>query len=209
MVVRVIWYLQSLFIQLLVFGVCLYSHIPIVVSCSPSVPFMFGNMTSQVERLTGNSQRSLYHPMFTYLSDEDVDRAVVSIAFKTFIHIMPHTIEQKLPEELLNNIVSFTSRDTFSSLSRTTKTFNRLATPHFYSDVFFRSDDHLLELTYLMLTSPIHARLVKTFTMPNTWASSGEHTIGWSRSRHEGIESVLRTKCAEWTSSDAEAVRIF
>jgi hypothetical protein len=120
---------------------------------------------------------------------------------------MSHSIEQKLPEELLDHIVTSTTHDTLRSLCLTSKIFNRLATPRLYSSIVVKETLHLPALAYLAFTSPAHATLIKSLIVPNTWSEREERNKDWSWPTPEdpNHEEVLKARCAEYASSDEEA----
>tara|TARA_R110002003_G_scaffold48_21_gene4142 strand:- start:1371 stop:2858 length:1488 start_codon:yes stop_codon:yes gene_type:complete len=120
---------------------------------------------------------------------------------------MSLSIDRKLPEELLDHVISLTSRETLLKLCLTSKTLNRLATPYLYATISLRETDHLPALAYLIFTSPTHAALIKSFNVSETWAKIEEQFTEWSWPRPEdpALQSVLREKCAEYTSNEDEA----
>jgi hypothetical protein len=120
---------------------------------------------------------------------------------------MSLSIDRKLPEELLDHVISLTSRETLLKLCLTSKTLNRLATLYLYATISLRETDHLPALAYLIFTSPTHAALIKSFIVSETWAKIEEQFTEWSWPRPEdpALQSVLRGKCAEYTSNEDEA----
>ncbi|KAF9696601.1 hypothetical protein EKO04_005488 [Ascochyta lentis] len=86
---------------------------------------------------------------------------------------------------------------------------NRLATPYFYSSIFLKETDHLPALTYLILTSPTHASLVKSVIVPDTWAKLEEQFTEWSWPKIQNRESVLKEKCAAYATCDEQAREMY
>ena len=124
---------------------------------------------------------------------------------------MSLSIEEKLPTELLEHIVSLSTRESLLSVCRTSRTLNRLATPWLYSEIYLRETDNLAALAYLVFTSPAHASLVKSFIVPRTWADVEERYSNgsWPRSDDPGVHEILRQKCAEYTSTVEEAEDVY
>ncbi|KAH6881318.1 hypothetical protein BKA58DRAFT_732 [Alternaria rosae] len=124
---------------------------------------------------------------------------------------MSLSIEEKLPTELLEQIVSLVPRNSLLSLCLTSKTLSQLATPCLYSEIYLRETDNLAALAYLVFTSPAHASLVKSFIVPRTWADVEERYSNglWPGSDDPGVHDVLRKKCSEYTSSVEEAEDVY
>ncbi|KAI4938599.1 hypothetical protein J4E85_001040 [Alternaria conjuncta] len=124
---------------------------------------------------------------------------------------MSLSLEEKLPTELLEHIVSLSTRESLLSLCRTSRTLNRLATPWLYSKICLRETDNLAALAYLVFTSPAHASLVKYLIVTSTWADFEERYSNgsWPRSDDPGTHDILRKKCAEYTSSVEEAFVVY
>lgn len=120
---------------------------------------------------------------------------------------MSLSIEQILPEELLDRVISFSTRESLRSLCLASKTSNRLATPHLYSKIYLKVTDDLAALTYLVLTSPVHAAMVKSFVVPHTWANENEQSNEWSWPKPQDSEwqNVLNGICADCTFPEEEA----
>ncbi|KAF2825816.1 hypothetical protein CC86DRAFT_351829 [Ophiobolus disseminans] len=119
---------------------------------------------------------------------------------------MSQSLERKLPEELLDRIVSFTTRKSLLNLCLASKTLNRLATPYLYSNICLRETDHLSALAALLITSPIHAVLVKSLTIPENWAEGQEEPAEKSWSTQDlAVHSVLKAKYAEYAPDDSTA----
>jgi hypothetical protein len=123
----------------------------------------------------------------------------------------PFAVEQNLSEELLDHIISFTARDSLPALCLTSKTLNRLATPHLYANLFLKETDDLPALAYLIFTSPAHAALIESLNVPDTWAEPEEKFTEWSwpRAQYPALEGVLREKCTEYTSNGQEANELY
>jgi hypothetical protein len=138
---------------------------------------------------------------------------------------MPLSLEHDLSEELLENIISFSSQDSLTKLCRTSKKFSRIATPHLYSSVFL--DDgypdtgvkHLLPFAYLIFSSPSHASFVQSFAIRDTWGEDApvekeEEDVDpndkydkrpWPKYAKSELESVLKKTCAEYAVHQKEA----
>ncbi|RYO32291.1 hypothetical protein AA0113_g11755 [Alternaria arborescens] len=124
---------------------------------------------------------------------------------------MSSSVEQKLPTELLEQVLSFAPRDSLPSLCLTSRDFNRIATPFLYSGIDLKETHHLPALAYLMFTSPAHAALVESFIVPDTWARTGEKSRDWSWPglKDTEVQSVLKAKSAAFTSSEEEANELY
>jgi hypothetical protein len=124
---------------------------------------------------------------------------------------MSLSIEEKLPTELLEHIISLAPRTSLLNLCLTSKTLNRLAKPFLYSEIYLKETVHLPALAYLIITSPAHAALVKSIIVPRTWAATEEKFCIWSwpRSEDPDLYGVLKAKCAECTGSDEDADELY
>jgi hypothetical protein len=132
---------------------------------------------------------------------------------------MATSIERKLSEELLVNIVSLTARDLLPKICLVSKTFNRLATPYLYSTITLDDSSNnsdsltLVRLAYTIFASPDYAPLVKSIVI-HGWhpveEEDGPGTITkWSTCGVEEAEEVLRRKCVAIAISDQEADNLY
>lgn len=123
------------------------------------------------------------------------------------------SIERVLPEELLDRVISFSTRESLRSLCLASKTINRLATPYLYSNIYLKVTDDLAALTHLVLTSPSHATLVKSLIVPHTWASVDSYTQPnkwtWPNLQDPAWQEYLKGKCAEYTPKKRVAVAMY
>ena len=124
---------------------------------------------------------------------------------------MSSSVEQKLPTELLEQVLSFAPRDSLPSLCLTSRDFNRIATPFLYSGIDLKETHHLPALAYLMFTSPAHAALVESFIVPDSWARTEGKSRDWSWPglKDTEVQSVLKAKSAAFTSSEEEANELY
>lgn len=99
---------------------------------------------------------------------------------------MAHSIECRLPEELLEQIVFLVVRECLPKLCQVSRLFDRLTTPYLYSEVVLKnlvsrgvrgSDARqlphkriIIPRAHLFLTSPFHASLVHRIVVPEGWA---------------------------------------
>jgi hypothetical protein len=132
------------------------------------------------------------------------------------------SIERKLPEELLANIISSTSPDTLPDLCRTSKTLNRLTTPYLYSDVTLGEEDFadslaLTPFACTIFTAPGIAPLVNSVVV-NEWYGWREEEIQadatseeaeWPKFGNEEAEKVLKRICAKQTISEAGTEELY
>jgi hypothetical protein len=124
---------------------------------------------------------------------------------------MSHTIERKLPEELLDHIVSLCACSALHSLCLTSKTFHRLALPRLYSTIHLKDASNLHALAFLIFQSPAHAALVKSLVVPdnshkwNEQAANAYLAWAWAGPNNTGLRSAFRARCLEVTCSEDEA----
>jgi hypothetical protein len=132
---------------------------------------------------------------------------------------MALSIERTLPEELLGCIISLARPECLLNICRTSKTFNRLATPLLYSTLLLPDRDdvenQLLSLAYTIFSSPDHTPLVKTVIVPE-WEPLDDEDVTtelkneWPESiPRDTLENVLRAKCTEHTTNDEEAEHMY
>src|SRR5436190_13612967 len=82
-----------------------------------------------------------------------------------------------LSEELKDRIIRFLDQGSLFSVSLTSRTYNRLATPHLFAEVHFRyasmdcGTKWLLPFTFYMFQNPYLASLVKSFSIRDTWGT--------------------------------------
>ena len=107
---------------------------------------------------------------------------------------MSSSVEQKLPTELLEQVLSFAPRDSLPSLCLTSRDFNRIATPFLYSGIDLKETHHLPALAYLMFTSPAHAALVESFIVPDSWARTDGKDLRVLG--HRGAERLEGQECS-------------
>jgi hypothetical protein len=142
---------------------------------------------------------------------------------------MPFSLEHDLSEELLDNIISFSSRTSLTKLCRTSKKLNRIATPHLYSSGFLNGGTfdmgvkHLLPFTYLMFSSPSHASFVQSFAIRGAWGenapvekeeedvdpSNRYEKLPWPKYAGSELEGVLKKKCTEYAVHEKEANELY
>ncbi|OAL02665.1 hypothetical protein IQ06DRAFT_118992 [Phaeosphaeriaceae sp. SRC1lsM3a] len=108
------------------------------------------------------------------------------------------SFDQRLPTELLDLIVSLSNRKTLLALCQTSKTFQRLTTPHLYSRIHVGQNVDLMSLGNLLLKSPTHAALVKKLSVSHSW--------GRVDSR---LHDVLGAECTEIGLSGYQTDRVF
>jgi hypothetical protein len=128
---------------------------------------------------------------------------------------MSISIERKLPEELLANVVSMATPACLWSLCCTSKTFNRIATPFLYANISLCKDGSLalVPFAHTIISSPEYAKLVTTVTIFEYWGAPDEdgdpkNIIPWPRPGPE-LEKTLRGKCAEFAANKKEADQIY
>lgn len=121
-------------------------------------------------------------------------------------------MEEKLPEELLDRIVSLAPRDSLIHLCLTSRTLNRITTPYLYGDIILKSTYNIPALAYLIFTSSAHAALVQSLIVPNSWESGDEEDdIGWSwlKSDDPKLHLALQNKCSEYWLTEEEWSEIY
>jgi hypothetical protein len=124
-----------------------------------------------------------------------------------------------LPEELLSAIVSLAGPGCLRNLCLTSKTFNRIATPHLYANVSLGQSMNspssnqtesptLVRFAYTIFSSPKYASLVKTVVVSDSWGVPGEYRdvqpTPWPASGPE-LSEVLQKKCAEYATTEESA----
>jgi hypothetical protein len=141
---------------------------------------------------------------------------------------MPFSGDRDLPEEIFAEIVSLCSQDTLAALSRASKRSNRIATAYLYSDMVVLPSHKseagsvmLLPFAYLVFTSPTHASLVRSITVPQALgqcesaaplmppANESEINEWPPESGTSKLERVLRKKCAEYAVDETEADQMY
>ena len=139
---------------------------------------------------------------------------VYALTFQNIaLAVMSHTIDRKLPEEILDHVVSLCDRNALPKLCLTSKTFHRLAFPRLYSTIHVRNTAILRALALLVFRSPEHAALVKHLVVPDISHDRDEreadesHECLWPD--NPGLKLTLQTRCLEVTSSDDEADELY
>jgi hypothetical protein len=142
---------------------------------------------------------------------------------------MPLSLEHDLSEELLDNIMSMSCRDSLTRICRTSKKLNRIGTPHLYRTVFFNNGTldqgvkHLLPFTFLIFSSPSHASFVQSFAIRSSWGEIApvqktEEEVDpndkydkrpWPKYNKPELEVLLRKKSAEYAVDEQEADDIY
>jgi hypothetical protein len=94
----------------------------------------------------------------------------------------------RLPEELLDLILHFSSHSTLYSLCLVSKAISRIATSHLYTTItlYRESFTYLRPLTLLLWTSPKHASLVRHISVSHAY---GGNLVPWPE--HERLQEVI------------------
>jgi hypothetical protein len=135
---------------------------------------------------------------------------------------MPFSLDSSLPQELISHIVQFVEpQSALVPLCQANRKIGRIAIAHLYADVHLKGSyadtgvKHLLPFTFLMWESPSHAKLVRSFSIRDTWSEdagipeddpdpSNPHARRpWPK--HDRLEVVLRAKIAEVTDDKEQA----
>jgi hypothetical protein len=143
---------------------------------------------------------------------------------------MALSLERRLPEEILDRIVSLTSEregrakiaptGTLANLCLTSKTLNRLATAHLYSTLVLaypylgNPKTHIVDFAYLFIVSPAHAALVTSVTTYAGWGRTEQDEeecdeVQWPNTGTPELEEILKTACRNMVTSDEEADKIY
>jgi hypothetical protein len=125
----------------------------------------------------------------------------------------PNTIEGDFSDEILDYIVSFVDRATLPSLSVTSKTLNRLATPQLYSHINLTENIELYPLAYLLVTSPAHASYVQSLVVTESWqleANAPDESKPWNETKSsQREEKMLRREYARYATNDTQADELY
>jgi hypothetical protein len=135
---------------------------------------------------------------------------------------MTTSIERKLPEELLANVISLTAKEFMPNLCLASKTLNRLTTPQLYSNITLGDEDNdgetiaVARFAYTIFSSPDYAPLVNSIII-NEWYESQEtegedvtfNESEWPTSAKQETEMVLRRKCEECVVGKEEAEKLY
>lgn len=128
---------------------------------------------------------------------------------------MAISIERRLPEELLTNIISLAAHDALPNLCLASTTFNRLTTPHLYSSITVETVGgvRLLRFAYTIFTSPKHASLVKSLIIPDDIrVLELQRTYDdWPAPRpgFSDLENLLKDKCAVYAVNDKQVDEMY
>jgi hypothetical protein len=135
---------------------------------------------------------------------------------------MDLSLERQLPEELLDRIVSLVPRFDLRNVCLTSKTFNRLATPHLYSSIIVGNGDRLYgkyltwitSFAYLFFKTPSFAALVENVVVRSKWGRDEEnaHLVDkypWPNLGTPELESMLKRQCAKFSENKKEADEMY
>ncbi|KAH6234974.1 hypothetical protein HBI40_227460 [Parastagonospora nodorum] len=135
---------------------------------------------------------------------------------------MSLSAECELPEELLDHIISFSTRETLMRLCLVSKQLCRLATAHLYSVVIpgasndaYKNVSHVTHLAHTLLKSPAHARLVTGVVLEQPWGPNPEYAeedgpeCPWPDVGIHGLETLLRSKLAKFALNQADAESVY
>jgi hypothetical protein len=135
---------------------------------------------------------------------------------------MAFSLERQLPEEIIDHIVSFIPPHVLFNVCLASKTLNRLATTHLYSNMTLgqrsRRDHNLVSYTsplaHLVFSSSAHAALVKSVvvTVPWGWNEDDADSVDiqpWPMLGSPELEKLLRNQCAKLAINDNEADQVY
>lgn len=143
---------------------------------------------------------------------------------------MANSIERRLPEELLDHIVSHVLREYLPKLCQVSRLFNRLATPYLYSEVvpknlvavgrrgsYARQLPHkriIIPRAHMFLTSPFHASLVHHVIVPPGWGEKyDDNGVEWEEHTwpddHTGLFSQTLKSIVPSLESMAKTLKRF
>ncbi|CAO2647503.1 Nn.00g084250.m01.CDS01 [Neocucurbitaria sp. VM-36] len=111
-----------------------------------------------------------------------------------------------LPEELIDQILTFLPPPTLHALTLVSRDINRITTPHLYASITLTSTSftHLRPLAFLLWTSPAHANLVRAFSVRRAY---GGNLDPWPKhSEGEGglLESVIKEMVSRYVRGGEE-----
>jgi hypothetical protein len=126
---------------------------------------------------------------------------VSSIQSKTLNNIIGHRTMpspspiHSLPEELLDRIAYFSPPPSLHALSLTSRTLNRIATPHLYTSITLTRESFkfLRPLTLLLWMSPKHRSLVRRISVSRAY---GGNLVPWPK--YEGLDELVEEQVGRY-----------
>jgi hypothetical protein len=115
---------------------------------------------------------------------------------------MTSSTSYHLPEELIDLILHFSDRSTLYSLCLASRSLNRIATPHLYTNIALARDDfkHLRPLTLLLWTSPKHRALVRHISVRRAY---GGNLVPWPD--HPELDSLVERQVKMFVKEEEAA----